>query len=176
VFPSANPADAHPVGPSPLPGTQRHLRLPEFEDEKARKRKAYPIGFFHIDIGEVQTADGELYLFVAIDRTSRFAFTPLVERATRVTASAVYVALIAGIPYKIYAVLTDNGIRFRFAPRYTDVPIAGYITHTFDLRCREYGIEHRFTKSNHCWINGHVERMNHTIKEAIILRYHYDDH
>jgi hypothetical protein len=35
-----------------------------------RKFKAYPIGYFHIDIAELRTAEGKLYLFVAIDRTS----------------------------------------------------------------------------------------------------------
>jgi hypothetical protein len=38
-------------------------------------------GFFHIDIAEVRTAEGKLYLFVAIDRTSKFAFARLVEKA-----------------------------------------------------------------------------------------------
>ena len=56
---------------------QRHGigRLPEVEGDKPGRKafKAYPIGFFHIDIAEVQTAEGKLYLFVAIDRTSKFA-------------------------------------------------------------------------------------------------------
>jgi transposase InsO family protein len=153
-------------------------RLPDVEGEKEPKRKfkAYPIGFFHIDIAEVQTAEGKLYLFVAIDRTSKFAFTQLVEQATRVTASAFLVALVAAVPYKIHTVLTDNGIQFRFAPRYDDGPTARYMTHMFDMRCREHGIEHRFTKINHPWTNGQVERMNRTIKEATVQRYHYDDH
>ena len=49
-------------------------RLPDVVGEKTPKRKfkAYPIGFFHIDIAEVQTAEGKLYLFVAVDRTSKF--------------------------------------------------------------------------------------------------------
>ena len=34
----------------------------------------------------MQTAQGKLYLFVAIDWTSKFAFAQLVEKATRVTA------------------------------------------------------------------------------------------
>ena len=153
-------------------------RLPEVEGEKAPKRKfkTYPIGFFHIDIAEVQTADGKLYLFVAIDRTSKFAFTQLAAQATRVTASAFLVALIAAVPYKIHTVLTDNGIQFRFAPRYANGPTARYMTHMFDMRCCENGIEHRFTKINHPWTNGQVERMNRTIKEATVQRYHYDDH
>jgi hypothetical protein len=40
---------------------------------KEQRFKRYPIGFFHIDIAELRTAEGKLYLFVAIDRTSKFA-------------------------------------------------------------------------------------------------------
>src|SRR5882757_2432847 len=94
---------------------QRHgiARLPDVDGDKPAKKtfKTYPIGFFHIDIAEVQTVQGKLYLFVAIDRTSKFAFVQLVERANRVTASAFLVALIAAVPYKIHTVLTDNGIQ-----------------------------------------------------------------
>src|SRR5271166_3804196 len=58
-------------------------RLPQVEGEVAPKRKfkPYPIGYFHIDIAEVQTAQGELYLFVAIDRTSKFAVAQLGDKA-----------------------------------------------------------------------------------------------
>ena len=52
---------------------QRHGigRLPDMEGDKPAKKtfKSYPIGFFHIDIAEVQTTEGKLYLYVAIDRT-----------------------------------------------------------------------------------------------------------
>ena len=44
------------------------------------------------------------------------------------------------------------------------------MTHMFDMRCRENGIEHRFTKINQ------VERMNRTIKDATAKRFHYDSH
>src|SRR5271154_4047738 len=55
---------------------QRHgiSRLPEMEGSrpvKKKKFKKYPIGYFHIDLTEVRTAEGNLYLFVAIDRTSK---------------------------------------------------------------------------------------------------------
>lgn len=92
------------------------------------------------------------------------------------TASVFLVALIAAVPYKIHTILTDNGIQFRFPPRYANGPTARYITHMFAMRCRENGIEHRFTKINHPWTNGQVERMNRTIKEATVKRYHYDSH
>src|SRR5215210_3036588 len=56
---------------------QRHgtARLPNTDGDKPRRAefKRYPIGFFHIDIAEVRTEQGKLYLFVAIDRTSKFA-------------------------------------------------------------------------------------------------------
>ena len=159
---------------------QRHgiSRLPEVEGDKPAKKafKAYPIGFFHIDIAEVHTAQGKLFLFVAIDRTSKFAFAKLAEKANRVTASAFLTALIDAVPYKIHTVLTDNGIQFTFPPRYADGPTARYATHMFDRRCREHGIEHRLTKPNHPWTNGQVERMNRTLKEATVRRYHYETH
>jgi transposase InsO family protein len=153
-------------------------RLSDVEANKPPKKKfkPYPIGFFHIDIAEVQTAQGKLHLFVAIDRTSKFAFVQLVEKANRVTASAFLVALITAVPYRIHTVLTDNGIQFRLPPRYADGPTARFVTHMFEMRCRENGIEHRFTKVNHPWTNGQVERMNRTIKEATVQRYHYDNH
>jgi len=64
---------------------QRHgiSRLPDVGGDKPKrsKFKRYPIGFFHIDIAEVQTAEGKLYLFVGIDRTSTFAVTQFVDKA-----------------------------------------------------------------------------------------------
>ena len=159
---------------------QRHdiSRLPEIEGDKPAKQKfkSYPIGYFHIDLAEVQTAEGKLHLYVAIDRTSKFAFVQLVDKANRKTASAFLVALIRAVPYKIHTVLTDNGIQFTYPPRYVDGPTAMFMSHMFDIRCHENGIEHRLTKIRHPWTNGQVERMNRTIKEATVKRYHYDSH
>lgn len=63
---------------------QRHgiSQLPEVASDKEPKRKfkIYPIGYFHIDIAEVRTAEGKLYLYVASDRTSKFAFVQLVTK------------------------------------------------------------------------------------------------
>ena len=159
---------------------QRHgiSRLPDVAGDRPAKKKfkAYPIGYFHIDIAEVQTAEGKLYLYVAIDRTSKFAFVQVVRKTGRTSASAFLSALIEAVPYKLHTVLTDNGIQFTFPPRYADGPTARYMTHMFDMRCRENGIEHRLTKVKHPWTNGQVERMNRTIKEATVKRFHYEDH
>ena len=118
-------------------------RLPEVEggEPSKKKFKAYPIGYFHIDIAELHTAEGKLYLYVAVDRTSKFAFVQLVRKTGRTSASAFLEALIAAVPYKIHTVLTDNGIQFTFPPRYADGPTARYMTHMFDMRCQENDIE-----------------------------------
>ena len=158
---------------------QRHniSRLPAVEGDKPKKRfKDYPIGYFHIDIAELRTEDGKLYMFVAIDRVTKFAFARLEQKANRLTASAFLEALIEAVPYKIHTVLTDNGVQFTFQPRHRDGPTARYVTHMFDLRCREHGIEHRLTKPNHPWTNGQVERMKRTIKQATVRGYYYDSH
>jgi transposase InsO family protein len=42
--------------------------------------------------------------------------------------------------------------------------------------CAANAIEHRLTKPNHPWTNGQVERMNRTIKDATVKRFHYDNH
>ena len=159
---------------------QRHdiSRLPEIEGDKTPKKafKAYPIGYFHIDIAEVRTEEGKRHLFVAIDRTSKLAFARLHAAADRETALAFLRALIAAIPYKIHTILTDNGIQFGDLPKHRSGPTASYRMHPFDRICRDHGIEHRFTKPNHPWTNGQVERMNRTLKEATVRRYHYETH
>jgi hypothetical protein len=40
----------------------------EGDKPERQKFKRYPIGYFHIDIAELRTNEGKLYLFVAIDR------------------------------------------------------------------------------------------------------------
>jgi hypothetical protein len=117
-------------------------------------RGSLTAGLFPIDIAEVQTAEGKLHLYVAIDRTSKFAFVQVVRKTGRTSAPAFLVALINAVPYRIHTVLMDNGIQFTFPPRCADGPTARYITHMFDMRCRENGIEHRLTKVKHPWTNG----------------------
>jgi transposase-like protein len=63
-------------------------------------------------LAEVRTAESKLYLFVAIDRTSKFAVVALVERADRSAAAAFLEALVEAVPYRIHTVLTDNGFHF----------------------------------------------------------------
>lgn len=124
---------------------QRHgiSRLPEITGDKEPKRKfkTYPIGYFHIDIAEVQTAEGKLRLFVAIDRTSKFAFVELHREAGKMIAAQFLRNLIAAVPYAIHTVLTDNGIQFTNQTRHRYA-----FHHIFDRVCDEHDIEHRLTR------------------------------
>jgi transposase InsO family protein len=149
------------------------------------KFKTYPIGFSHIDIAEVRTEQGKLHLFVAIDRTSKFAFAELHEKATTRVAADFLRHLIAAVPYKIHTVLTDNGIHFTTpgagssaVAQIKEAIASGHLfrAHAFELACAQHDIDHRLTKPNHPWTNGQVERMNRTIKEATVHRFHYDSH
>jgi hypothetical protein len=82
-----------------------------------KKFKAYPIGYFHIDIAEVCMEEGRLYLLVAINRTSKFAFVKLHEKVTTGIASNFLRVLIKAVPYKVHAVLAHHGIHFRIGQR-----------------------------------------------------------
>jgi len=154
---------------------QRHgiSRLPqEAGDPPVSKQfKSYAIGYFHMDIAVVNTEEGKLYLFVAIDRASKFAYAELHKRADKMTAAQFLRHLIAQVPYKLHTVLTDNGIQF--TNRKTD---HFAFSHIFSRTCQEQGIEHRLTQVNHPWTNGQVERMNRTLKEATVKKYHYSSH
>lgn len=168
---------------------QRHgiSRLPNVEDDKGirRKFKDYPIGYFHIDIAEVRTAEGRLYLLVAIDRTSKFAYTELHERVPTRVAADFLRNLIKAVPYKIHTVLTDNGIHFT-DPSGDSWNVAEikemmarkeiFRAHAFEVACARADIDHRLTKPRHPWTNGQVERMNRTIKDATVKRFHYETH
>src|SRR5215203_1569425 len=94
-------------------------------------------------------------------------------------------ALIAAVPYRLHTVLTDNGTHFTTpgnpaaaAPLIKEAIARGELfrAHAFELACAQNDIEHRLTKPYHPWTNGQVERMNRTLKDATVRRYHYDSH
>jgi hypothetical protein len=118
---------------------ERHgiSRLPEVEGGKPSKKRfdIYPIGFFHIDLAEVRTAEGKLYLIVAIDRTSKFAVVELLEKADKQAAAAFLEALVGAVPYRIHTVLTDNRIQFADLPKNRGGLTARWHGHPFDRVC-----------------------------------------
>lgn len=134
---------------------QRHdiSRLPEVEGDKPKRSKfsSYPIGYFHIDMAEVRTGQGKLYMFVAIDRTSKFAFVELHENSRTATSRDFLLRLIEAVPYKIHTVLTDNGIQFTTpggggsaVPLIKEAMANGerFRAHAFEYACARNDIDH----------------------------------
>ena len=150
---------------------QRHglSRLPKPEKPAKKAFKTYEIGYMHVDICEVRIGEGKRYLFVGVDRTSKFVFAEVHGSATSSAAARFMRNLALAVPYRIHTVLSDNGIQFTY--RALAKPPKDK-THPFDAACAEMGIEHRLTKPNHPWTNGQVERMNRTLKEATVATYH----
>lgn len=93
-------------------------RPPDIEDDRPKRQRfrRYPIGFSHMDIRKVQTAEGKLYLFVGIERTSKFAVAQLVDKADRRTALEFLEHLLKAVQYRIHTVLTYNDIQFAEQP------------------------------------------------------------
>jgi transposase InsO family protein len=146
-------------------------RLPEGE-EKASKRRRFAettLGYVHIDVCELRLSEGKLFMFLAIDRVTKFVHVAFLDANTKLNGAAFLREVIRAFPYRIHTVLTDNGVAF--APNAStrwDLS-----RHIFDRVCDEHGIEHKLTKPYHPWTNGQAERMNRTVKEATIKAFHY---
>ena len=93
--------------------------------------------------------------------------------------------VIEAVPYRIHTVLTDNGTHFTTPGNKASAAAAirealargeVFRADAFELACARADIDHRLTKPNHPWTNGQVERMNRTIKDATVRRYHYETH
>jgi transposase InsO family protein len=155
-------------------------RLPR-DEGNASKRGRFAettIGYVHIDACELRLAQGRLFLFLAIDRVSKFAHVAFSEANTKPNGAAFLREVVATFPYAIHTVLTDNGMAFADLPknrgRYPEIA-ALFGGHIFDRVCREHGIEHKLTRPYHPWTNGQAERMNRTVKDATVKAFHYPD-
>ena len=118
---------------APLSATARHQSLPGTCDKPKRKAfKKYPIGTSTSIPPRPGTEEGWLYLFVGIDRTSKFAYVELHERQKRATAVEFFRRLTEVVPYRV---LTDPG-SVQFTNRKKD---RWAFRHLFDRVCHEHG-------------------------------------
>lgn len=146
-------------------------RLPRQSKGKPSHKpfKAYEPGFVHVDVKYLpQMADetARRYLFVAIDRATRWVFIQIKPNKTAASAKAFLSALHKACPIRISKVLTDNGKEFTdrvFGSR--EKSASG--EHEFDQLCQALDIEHRLTKPRSPHTNGMVERFNGRIAEVL---------
>ena len=131
--------------------------------------KSYEPGYLHMDVKYLPQMQGESarrYLFVAIDRATRWVFVQIKSNKTAASAKAFLKALHKACPIKITRVLTDNGQEFTdrlFASRER----APSGEHEFDQLCAALEIEHRLTKPRTPRTNGMVERFNGRIADVL---------
>lgn len=131
--------------------------------------KSYEPGFIHMDVKYLpQMADesSRRYLFVAIDRATRWVFVQIKSHKTAVAARSFLNALHKACPIRMQKILTDNGKEFTdrlFASRARQA--TG--NHEFDQLCQALDIEHRLTKPRTPRTNGMVERFNGRIADVL---------
>jgi transposase InsO family protein len=131
--------------------------------------KAYEPGYLHIDIKylpQMADEDRRRYLFVAIDRATRWVFVRVYPAQTAANAPRFLRDLARAAPMNITRVLTDNGKAFTdrlFGLRKR----AATGQHEFDQLCADIGIEHRLTPPMRPQTNGMVERFNGRIEDVL---------
>jgi transposase-like protein len=138
-----------------------------------KKFKDYPPGFVHIDITEVRVGKQKLYLFVGIDRCSKYVYAEIHHRMRAPESVGFLKNLIADCPFNITKILTDNGAQFTYELLAEHLKPKDKM-HPFDAVCAQENIEHRLTKFKHPWTNGQVEITNKTLKNHTTKIYHYD--
>jgi len=131
--------------------------------------KAYEPGYLHIDVKYLpQMADENRrrYLFVAIDRATRWVFIRIYPAKTAANARRFLRDLERACPIRIRTILTDNGKEFTdrlFGLRKR----AATGEHEFDTLCTALEIDHRLTPPKSPQTNGMVERFNGRIEEVL---------
>ena len=135
---------------------------------------ATPCGFIHIDLKHLTRLQGRpAYVFVAIDRATRFVHIEITEQRDANTIARCLKRFLAAFPHQVQVILTDNGSEFtdRFAIDKKNKP-EGQPSgcHPFDQACKANSIVHRLTKPFHPQTNGMVERFNRRLAEALRLQ------
>src|SRR4028119_1512589 len=100
--------------------------------------KEYEVGFVHMDVNhrpKLQDRDGvsrKRYLYVVIDRASRYVHLAVKDDETTASAVAFLKEAFAALPFRVTHVLTDRGSCF--------------VADDFEAFCRGLKVEHRTTR------------------------------
>jgi transposase InsO family protein len=122
--------------------------------------KEYDLGFVHVDVKhlpKLRTQDGESrkrYLYVAIDRASRFVHLAVKDDETAPSAVAFLTEAVRAFPFQVTHVLTDRGSCFT--------------ADGFERACEALGVAHRTTRPYTPRTNGMVERFNGRVQREVL--------
>ena len=149
---------------------------------KHKAFRAYEPGYLHVDVKYLpQMADesSRRYLFVAIDRATRWVFVRIFKAKTAANARRFLRDLERACPLRIRTILTDraNGVPLVGATMARGKEFTDRLfglrkrsptgQHEFDQLCADLGIEHRLAPPQHPQTNGMVERFNGRIEEVL---------
>ncbi len=146
---------------------RNRLRLPEQKTIR-RYEKSRPGELVHLDLKYLyrwKNSQRE-YAFAGVDDFSREAVAQIRSDRSSAYAAAFLERLVAELPYRIEAVMTDNDLIFTMR----------YAFHSqrqtrFQQACRSLGIEHWRARPRHPQSNGKVERFFRTLDEECFAVY-----
>ena len=122
--------------------------------------KDYEVGFVHMDVKhlpKLQDRERVLrkrYLYVAIDRASRYVHLAVKDDETTASAVAFLDEALSALPFRVTHVLTDRGSCFT--------------ADGFEHACERHGVQHRKTKPYTPQTNGMVERFNGRVQREVL--------
>jgi transposase InsO family protein len=129
-----------------------------------------PFGYVHVDLKHLTRLRGRpAYVFVAIERTTRFVHVEVVQDRSGSVIAACLERFLDAFGYPVHTVLTDNGSEFtdRFGDARWHKRERGTGNHPFDQVCQNHGVRHRLTRPYRPQTNGMVERFNRRLAEAL---------
>lgn len=142
-------------------GLNRRPPKPTSVPAKGQGRfREYDLGFVHIDVKhlpKLRTADGQMrkrYLYVAIDRCSRFVFLAVYDAENAANAVDFLAKARKTFPFRITHILTNRGSCFT--------------ADDFERTCAELKLSHRKTKAYTPQTNGMVERFNGRVASEVL--------
>jgi transposase InsO family protein len=120
--------------------------------------KEYELGFVHLDVKHLpklrDSVTRKRYLYVAIDRASRFVHLAVKDDETTASAVAFLEEALAALPFQVTHVLTDRGSCFT--------------ADAFEHACQRHGVAHRKTRPYTPRTNGMVERFNGRVQREVL--------
>lgn len=143
---------------------------PKLADPKAEPFAPTPFGYVHIDLKHLPRLERKAaYVFVAIERTTRFVHVEIIEERSGSVVAACLGRFLEAFGHPVHTILTDNGSEFtdRFGDARWRRRDKGTGNHPFDKVCSANAIKHRLTRPYRPQTNGMVERFNRRIADAL---------
>jgi transposase InsO family protein len=129
-----------------------------------------PFGYVHVDLKHLPRLQGQpAYVFVAIERTTRFVHVEIVQERSGATIAACLKRFLEAFGHPVHTILTDNGSEFtdRFGDARWRKRDRGTGAHPFDQLCQRHRVRHKLTRPYHPQTNGMAERFNRRLAEAL---------